>query len=79
MADPYPELKGEQKDGSEQFHMSGSGVGFALLDYWRWSGSDLVNNVARGILTEYIVARAVGASTTGVCDEWAAFDLETPR
>lgn len=78
MADPYPELKVEQKDGAERFHMSGSGVDFALLDYWRWSGSDLVNNVARGILAEYVVARALKVSTTGVRNEWAEFDLETP-
>lgn len=79
MTDPYPELKVEQKDGAERFHMSGSEVGFALLDYWRWSGSDLVNNVARGILAEYIVARALKVLTTGVRNEWAEFDLETPN
>ena len=39
--------------------------------------SDLISNTIRGVLAEYIVARAVGASTIGVRDPWAAFDLET--
>ncbi|MCY4353477.1 MAG: hypothetical protein OXC09_01640 [Truepera sp.] len=77
MADSYPELRVEQKDGNEQFHIGGSEVGFALLDYWRWSGSDLINNIARGIFAGYIVVRALKVSTTGVRNEWAAFDLET--
>ena len=44
----------------------------------RWANSDLVSNVTRGVLAEYIVAHAVGVSTAIVRDEWAAYDLETP-
>ena len=78
MADPLPKLEIAKKTGSERFHTGGTDVDFDVLDYWRWSASDFVSNVTRGVLAEYIVARAVGVSTTGVRDEWAAFDLETP-
>ena len=64
--------------GSEPFHSSGLAADFDLQDFWQWSTSDLVNNVTRGVLAEYIVARAVRASTATVRDVWAAFDLETP-
>jgi len=32
----------------------------------------------RGVLAEFIVARAVGVETAGVREEWAAYDLQTP-
>ena len=41
--------------------------------------SDLVSNTTRGVLAEFIVARAVGASTDGARDPWATFDLVTPE
>jgi len=37
-----------------------------------------VSNATRGIVAEYIVARALGLAEKDVRDEWAAFDLETP-
>ena len=37
--------------------------------------SDLMSNVTRGRLAEYIVYRAVGSAATAVRDEWDAFDL----
>ena len=73
-----PKLKVGRKTGRERFHTSGAAQPFCLEDFWRWSSSDLVSNATRGILAEYIVAWAVGASTAGVRDEWAAYDLETP-
>ena len=41
--------------------------------------SDLVNNTTRGVLAEYIVSQAVGASTVETREVWAAFDLITPE
>lgn len=67
-----------RKEGKEHFHISGTALGFNLLSFWRWSVSDLVSNAARGVLAEYIVARALGLAENGVRDGWAAFDLETP-
>ena len=79
MADPLQKLDVVKKKGSERFHARGSCLDFNVLDYWRWSASDLVGNTARGILAEYIVARALGIPTDEeVRDAWAPFDLETP-
>ena len=78
MTEPIPKLDIKKKTGREPFCSGGVPRDFDLLDCWRWTTSDLVSNATRGILTEYIVARAVGVPTTGVRDEWAAYDLETP-
>ena len=78
MADPLQKLEVVKKKGAERFRARGSDLDFSVLDYWRWSTSDLVGNTARGILAEYIVARALGIPTDEqVRDEWAPFDLET--
>ena len=73
-----PKLSVSRKTGRERSHAIGSARPFCLEDFWQWANSDLVSNATRGILAEYIVARAVGASTDSVRDEWAAYDLETP-
>lgn len=62
--------------GNEPFHDQNRELGFDLLDFWRWSASDLVSNATRGVLAEYLVAKAVGAGD-GVRQEWAAYDLTT--
>jgi hypothetical protein len=46
-----------------------------MLDFWRWSSSDILSNTLRGRFAEYIVATDVG------CDgdiryEWDAYDLK---
>ena len=79
MPDPLQKLDIVKKKGSESFCARGSALDFNLLDYWRWSSSDLVGNTARGILAEYIVARALKIPTDKeVRDEWAPFDLKMP-
>jgi hypothetical protein len=67
-----------RKQGKEPFHATGISLGFDLLSFWQWSQSDLVSNATRGIVAEYIVARALGLAEKGVREEWASFDLETP-
>lgn len=71
------ELRPCRKTGHEQFHTAGSAAGFDLQDFWRWSNSDLLDNTARGVVAEYIVARALGVPTEGVRVSWTAWDLET--
>src|SRR5690606_23578546 len=66
-----------RRDGSESFSANGSLMDCNLLDFWQWSVSDLASNATRGRLAEYIVAKALGISTDGVRDEWAACDLCT--
>lgn len=69
----------KRKTGQEPFKAAGKILGFTLSDFWRWSVSDLVSNTTRGRLAEFIVARALSASTDGVRDEWQAYDLLMPN
>ena len=70
-------LKIDRLSGAEAFHEEGLSAGFDVLDFWRWSTSDLVTNTTRGVLAEYIVTRALGLPTAGVREAWRAFDLKT--
>lgn len=65
-----------RKTGGETFRSAAAGANFDVRDFWRRAASDLVSNATRGVLAEYIVARALGIATDGVRDEWAAWDLE---
>ncbi len=67
------------KCGDESLHASEKPLGYTLLDFWRWSVSDLVSNATRGILAEFIVATALGIELKSVREEWGAFDLITPE
>lgn len=67
-----------RKVGKERFHINGNKLNFDLLSFWQWSSSDLISNVTRGNVAEYIVARGLGLAERAVRDGWAAFDLETP-
>ncbi|MGW6271497.1 hypothetical protein [Streptomyces sp. NPDC055060] len=49
-----------------------------LLDFWRWSCSDLTGNTMRGVLAEYLVALALG-SASGTRTAWDAVDVRTPE
>ena len=71
-------MTGKGVKGDEVFHTGGAAQGFTVLDFWRWSMADLVSNATRGVLAEFIVAQALGIATTGVREEWAAYDLCTP-
>jgi hypothetical protein len=74
----FPKLDVKPKNGDEAFEFNGKELRLSLLDFWRWSVSDLVSNAARGILAEYIVASALGLAGTGkVRSEWDAYDLLT--
>jgi hypothetical protein len=65
-----------RKTGDEMFKRNGQQMGITLLDFWRWSASDLIGNAQRGILAEYIVATALGVAES-VQEGWAAYDLKT--
>lgn len=69
-----PPLIKERKSGSERFSFKENISGFSLLEFWQWSVSDLVSNASRGILAEYIVAKALGVADD-LRQEWGAFDL----
>ena len=67
------------KTGHEELSIDGKPVGYSLLDFWRWSVSDLVSNVTRGRLAEFIVATALEIDLKKVRDEWSAYDGLTPE
>lgn len=74
-----PIIQAERKNGNELFLQGSEALPFDVMSFWRWAFSDFVSNTARGILAEYIVARAVGVGDTGIRPEWAAFDVTTPE
>jgi len=63
------------KTGNEHFYYGDSPTGYLLNDFWRWSASDLLSNTQRGILAEFIVAKALDIKTDGPRVEWEPFDL----
>jgi hypothetical protein len=72
----FPPVIVTRKSGDEPLHENAQPLGPTLLDFWRWSASDLVSNATRGILAEYLVAAALGLAG-GVRAEWDPFDLRT--
>lgn len=55
-----------------------SGTGATVRDFWSFALSDLKTNIARGVLAEFLVARAVGAQEA-VRVSWDNFDVRTPE
>jgi hypothetical protein len=78
MSDDLGKMAVVRKTGKEQFHSNGRALDYDLLSFWEWSMSDLVSNATRGVIAEYIVARALGLAKMDIRDEWAAYDLQTP-
>jgi hypothetical protein len=67
-----------RKTGQEKFLSSRRSLGFDLKSFWQWATSDLISNTTRGVLAEYLVARAIDIGKDDTRDEWAASDLQTP-
>ena len=65
------------KSGQERLTYDGKPLDFSLLDFWRWSVSDILSNATRGRFAEFIVATAINIDKTALRDEWSAYDLET--
>jgi len=65
----------EQRQGNECFSSGDNNLDFSLEDFWSWSYSDLLNNVTRGCLAEFIVAKALGVELE-VRNPWATYDLD---
>lgn len=64
--------------GSEPFRCSERPLSLTLLDFWKWSESDLLNSLTRTRLAEFIVATALGAHAEGPRDERSSLELVTP-
>ncbi|MBE6069361.1 MAG: hypothetical protein E7211_16980 [Clostridium lundense] len=66
----------KRKTGEEFFCIKDERLNFKLKDFWSWNQSDILNNVLRGVLAEYIVATAIEAKNE-IRIEWDAYDLIT--
>ena len=69
------QLETSLRSGNEPFR--GTGTSLSLLDYWRCSGSSLMDNTARGMVAEFLVAAAVGMHKRPRM-EWDRYDVRTP-
>lgn len=76
--DSLKNIKANLKNGEEKLFYDNESLTFSLLDFWRWSVSDILSNATRGRLAEFIIATAVNIDIKQIRDEWGAFDLETP-
>lgn len=65
-----------KKTGGEAFVSRGENLSIRLSEFWSWARSDLVNNVARGVLAEFLVAHALDI-VDEPRTEWDAKDLVT--
>lgn len=68
-------MNNTQSLGSEVFTFAGASQNFTLCDFWRWLASDLMNNLTRGRLAEFIVARALGIHESGPMAKWDPYNL----
>lgn len=70
-------IQAELKTGNEKLIINEKECEFSLLDFWKWSVSDILSNATRGRFAEFIVATATNIDIKQVREEWGAFDLET--
>lgn len=78
MKSALPAVNPTRHTGKTQFRNNGTKLPFRLADFWAWSYSSLLNNVIRGNLAEFIVAKALDIQI-GVRTVWAAYDLLMKR
>ena len=65
------------KSGREQLRYNDKPLDYTLLDFWRWSVSDILSNATRGRFAEFIVATAINVDQSELRDEWSTYDLIT--
>jgi hypothetical protein len=70
-------VKATIKTGEERLTYNERTLDFSLLDFWRWSVSDILSNATRGRFAEFIVATALNIDMTIIRNEWSSYDLET--
>ena len=74
----YPRIKITRKTGSERLHNNAKEISVQLVDFWKWSASDLLSNANRGVFAEFLIASALGL-VDNVRSEWDPYDLKTPK
>lgn len=65
------------RSAQDLFVLGPSPAGFTVGEFWQWGYSDLLDNTVRGVLAEFIVARALGCGSSCRVN-WEAADLRLP-
>lgn len=65
------------KTGEEKLSIDNQVLSYSLLDFWRWSASDILSNAMRGRFAEFIVGSAIDLDIQQLRHEWAAYDLRS--
>jgi len=71
-----PQIVPKRKTGKENFTYNKTNQKASLIDFWKWSSSDLLSNATRGVLAEFIVAMTLGQHK-GIRSEWDPYDFES--
>jgi hypothetical protein len=64
----------KQKSGCEPIRIGSKVLPVSLIDFWRWSYSNILGNTLRGHLAEFIVGYGLDC-LSDVRQEWASCDL----
>ena len=72
----YPRLNTRIMTGEELLKGAENIPCASVLDFWRWQGSNLLDNALRGILAEFLVALALDRTNTPRV-EWDDCDCRT--
>ncbi len=75
----YAAVHLQPRKPEEPFIFDEEPIGFSLLDFWIWSGSNVLNNTLRGQIAEYIITKATGATMPAIRLEWESVDIMTPQ
>ena len=67
-----------ERTGEEYFTFNNKKLSINVLSFWQWSSSDLLVNVLRGKLAEFIVASSIDL-IENQREEWDAYDLITEK
>lgn len=64
------------RNGDEPFQLRDQSAGYTLYEFWRWMASDVVYNIYRGALAEFIVAKALNVAEEYPRALWESYDLQ---
>jgi len=70
----FPEIKSVIKSEYEELTFNDFHIGYKMLDFWKWSMSNILSNTDRGVLAEFIVATAIGFDNP-IRNDWDSYDL----
>ena len=73
--DPLDEVIFEIRSGCSSFFSQSSNPNINVLDFWKWSASNLLINTTRGVLAEFLVASSLGLAKEPR-NNWDSYDIK---